>query len=297
MIRRPPRSTLFPYTTLFRSRPVRGRAVAAVRRRAGRPALAPARGPPADRVHSRAARRLSRRPQVRRRGARGRVLRSQVSGVHARRRADHVRRRVGSAARLQHAAGARAPLRSRHAGGARGVPRRNRAVARRTGRAGVTRPRRRWAFLLGAGLLVVLLVGGRWLALETTERAWAATIPGGGMYLMMRDLARLVRGLFLLAAIGWATGNLLFVYRVIRSVQLPRRLGGLEIVGALPQRPPLPGTGPSGAGYVVLLTLGTGDPWQGAAVAAPPPPFGVAGPRPPRRGGYYPAPLPRTPRP
>src|SRR5207249_4496850 len=118
------------------------------------------------------------------------------------------------------------------------------------------RSRRRWAFLLGAGLLVVVLVGGRWLALETTERAWAATIPGGGMYLMMRDLARLVRGLFLLAAIGWATGNLLFVYRAIGSVQLPRRLGDLEIVEAVPQRLLLAGTVACGLVYGVLLTLG-----------------------------------------
>src|SRR3712207_6995437 len=57
MIRRPPRSTLFPYTTLFRSGGVRGggrRGVAAVRgrgvRRAGR---VPPRPPGADRVHSR----------------------------------------------------------------------------------------------------------------------------------------------------------------------------------------------------------------------------------------------------
>src|SRR2546430_10178729 len=32
MIRRPPRSTLFPYTTLFRSRPIRRRAGGGVRR-------------------------------------------------------------------------------------------------------------------------------------------------------------------------------------------------------------------------------------------------------------------------
>src|SRR3989441_433718 len=296
MIRRPPRSTLFPYTTLFRSRPVRGRAVAAVRRRAGRPALAPARGPPADRVHSRAARSLSRRPQVRRRGARRDALRREVSRVHAGRRADHVRRRLGPAARLQHAAGARAPLRGRHPGDARGIPRRSRAMARRAGHTGVTRARRRWAFLLGAGLLVVVLVGGRWLALETTERAWAATIPGGGMYLMMRDLARLVRGLFLLAAIGWATGNLLFVYRAIGSVQLPRRLGDLEIVEAVPQRLLLAGTVACGLVYGFLLTLGTGDAWQEAALAARPPTFGIADPVLHRDVGYYLARLPWTER-
>src|SRR5258708_31824591 len=33
MIRRPPRSTLFPYTTLFRSRPVEGRQSNGLRRR------------------------------------------------------------------------------------------------------------------------------------------------------------------------------------------------------------------------------------------------------------------------
>src|SRR5258705_2493379 len=40
MIRRPPRSTLFPYTTLFRSRPPRSRSAGGgpSRRRCGRPA-------------------------------------------------------------------------------------------------------------------------------------------------------------------------------------------------------------------------------------------------------------------
>src|SRR5437879_11483723 len=42
MIRRPPRSTLFPYTTLFRSRSTRGRGVRAPRRAPRRP------GPPAS---------------------------------------------------------------------------------------------------------------------------------------------------------------------------------------------------------------------------------------------------------
>src|SRR5258705_8551692 len=45
MIRRPPRSTLFPYTTLFRSRGsvARSRAARAPRRRCGRPDGSPAR--------------------------------------------------------------------------------------------------------------------------------------------------------------------------------------------------------------------------------------------------------------
>src|SRR5256885_8424351 len=47
MIRRPPRSTLFPYTTLFRSRH-RGGALARARRRCGPPPRQPPLGPRAE---------------------------------------------------------------------------------------------------------------------------------------------------------------------------------------------------------------------------------------------------------
>src|SRR5258705_2942016 len=49
MIRRPPRSTLFPYTTLFRSR-LLGGTLAAVCRKAGEPAAEPV---PRDRYETR----------------------------------------------------------------------------------------------------------------------------------------------------------------------------------------------------------------------------------------------------
>src|SRR2546429_2461381 len=48
MIRRPPRSTLFPYTTLFRSAEVAGQAAAAARQLAGETGLLPQ--PPFGRV-------------------------------------------------------------------------------------------------------------------------------------------------------------------------------------------------------------------------------------------------------
>jgi uncharacterized protein UPF0182 len=156
----------------------------------------------------------------------------------------------------------------------------------------VSPARRRPTLLLGAALLVALLVGGRWLALETAERAWAATIPGGTAYLMTRDFARLVTGVFLLAAVAWATGNLLFVYRAIGSVQLPRRLGDLEIVEAVPQRLLLAGTLGSGLVYGLLLALGTGRAWTAAAIAFHAPAFGRADPVLHRDAGYYLAQLP-----
>ncbi len=153
---------------------------------------------------------------------------------------------------------------------------------------------RRWALLWSVGLLVVVLVGGRWLALETAERAWAASVPGGAAYLTARDFARLVSGLLLLAAVAWATANLLFVYRSIGSMQLSRRLGDLEIVEAVPQPLLLAGTIATGVVFGFLLTLGTGDWWAHAALASAAPTFGVADPVLYRDVGYYVARLPWT---
>ena len=147
--------------------------------------------------------------------------------------------------------------------------------------------RRRRAFLLGLAILAALLVGGRWLALETAERAWAATIARGNVYLAARDLARLTHGVVLLVAVTWGTANLYFVYRAIGSVQLPRRLGDLEIVEAVPQRVLLAGTLASGIAYGLLLALGTGDWWLQALLASRPPSFGIPDPVLHRDLGYY----------
>lgn len=155
---------------------------------------------------------------------------------------------------------------------------------------------RRRALLVGVGLLVAVLVGGRWLALETAERAWGASLPGGTAYLTARDFARLVSGLLLIGAVAWGTANLLFVYRSIGSMQLSRRLGDLEIVEAVPQPLLLAGTIACGLVFGFLLTLGTGDWWMPAALASRPPTFGVTDPVLRQDLGYYLGVLPWTER-
>jgi hypothetical protein len=126
--------------------------------------------------------------------------------------------------------------------------------------------------------VVTLLVGGRWAAIETAERAWAATIPGGETYLDGRALARVFGVGVLLLTVTWATANLHLVYLMIGSVQLPRRLGDLEIVEALSRRVLLAGTVASGVVFGVVLTWGTGDWWLHALLASDPPRLGVADP-------------------
>jgi len=165
-------------------------------------------------------------------------------------------------------------------------------VAAGGGRPAVTPAPRRGTLLVGLAVVVALLVGGRWLALETAERAWAASVAGGDVYLRARDLARLVHGLILLLAIAWGTANLYYVYRTIGSVQLPRRLGDLEIVEAVPQPVLLMATVASGLVYGGLLALGTGDWWLQALLASRPPHFGVVEPILRRDLGYYAGELP-----
>jgi hypothetical protein len=147
--------------------------------------------------------------------------------------------------------------------------------------------RRGRALLVGAAVLAVLLVAGRWLAVETAERAWAASLPHGGVYLEARALERLTQLAIWLVATLWGTGNLYIVYRAIGSVQMPRRVGNLEIVEAVPQRLLLVLAVGSGLIFGVGLAWGAGDWWRDALLASAAPRFGVTDPILHRDLGYY----------
>lgn len=138
--------------------------------------------------------------------------------------------------------------------------------------------RRGRALLVGAVALALVLVVGRWLAVETAERAWAASLPTGGGYLEARSLARLTRFAVWLIATIWGTGNLYIVYRAIGSVQMPRRVGNLEIVEAVPQRLLLILAVASGLVFGFGLAWGTGDWWREALLATAAPQFGRVDP-------------------
>ena len=147
--------------------------------------------------------------------------------------------------------------------------------------------RRRWALLIAALLLVAVLVGGRWFAMQTAERAWAATFPLGAAYLHGLALKRTVQGLLALAAVAWGVGHFYLVYRAIGSVQMPRRVGDIEIVEAVPHRLLVAVTLAGGALYGGGLAWAAGDIWRPAVLAATPPHFGVTDPILFRDLGYY----------
>lgn len=151
----------------------------------------------------------------------------------------------------------------------------------------MTRSGRRRLYVTGAILLVVALVGGRWLAVETAERAWDRTFTGGTALIEARNLALMLQAFVLVFAVTWATGNLLIVYRAIGSVQMPRRLGDLEIVEAVSHRVLFGGTLLLGLILGFLFSLGASDWWRHAAIASAPPHFGVADERLRLDAGYY----------
>lgn len=152
--------------------------------------------------------------------------------------------------------------------------------------------RRGRALLISAACIAVLLVAGRWLAVETAERAWAATVRGGPVYLDARSLQRLLHWLVMLVSVLWGAGNLYIVYRAIGSVQMPRRIGNLEIVEAVPQRLLLTLAVLSGIAFGLGLSWGTGDWWREALLANAAPVFGRADPILHKDAGYYAAQLP-----
>ena len=90
-----------------------------------------------------------------------------------------------------------------------------------------------WAAIIA---VPVLLLAGRWLAVSTADSLWAEAL---GVASPHAAIARLRVLLFVFAfssAAIWCTGNLFMVYRCIGSVNVPRKLGNIEIVEALPRR-------------------------------------------------------------
>ncbi|MCU0621384.1 MAG: UPF0182 family protein [Gemmatimonadales bacterium] len=153
-------------------------------------------------------------------------------------------------------------------------------------------PARRLAAATAA--IVACLFAGRWLSTFLADRWWGELqSPGAAGFLTDLSLLKLVLSVAgALMASAWFCGNLLVVYRAIRSVEVSRRLANLEVREALTPGVLLGGTVVAG---VVLGVLAGGDAsrwWPEVALAWQGARFGVADPVLGHDAGTYVASLP-----
>ena len=127
---------------------------------------------------------------------------------------------------------------------------------------------------------VVLLFAGRWVAALLADRWWAEAVsPAAVPFLTRWHLLALMLELGGLVVAGaWCVGHFLWVVRSIGAVQVPRRLGDLEIRELLPLGSLRTGAVIAGALLGVVLGAGAGgnaplvaQAWQGVR-------FGVVDP-------------------
>jgi len=151
--------------------------------------------------------------------------------------------------------------------------------------------RTRVAVAVVLGVLVALF-GGRWIAVRYTEALWYADLGQAAQFRRLLGAHLLWQGVVFLAATAWYGANLAGVHLSIGSVQLPRRIGNLEIAEAVPRRV-LRGIATAGAVGLGLLTVVTFhdlseyvDLWRAAV------PFGLPEPVLGRDASFYVARLP-----
>ncbi len=126
--------------------------------------------------------------------------------------------------------------------------------------------RGRW--LEAAAIFVVTgLLAGRWLAVTTADRLWAEALAVGATHGHLRELRTvLLLTAFLVAAV-WCLGNLYIIYRSIRSVHVPRRIGNLEFFEAVSRRYLLLAAVGLGLLLAIALSYNAGEWWYARALA------------------------------
>ncbi|MBI2614558.1 MAG: UPF0182 family protein [Gemmatimonadetes bacterium] len=126
-------------------------------------------------------------------------------------------------------------------------------------------PRRAW--VRAAVLLALLgLLVGRWAAVSVANRLWAESLGVGVTHTAIAQLKLTLLGLAFATAATWSLGNLYLIYRTIGSVQVPRRLGNLEIVEAVPRRYLVAGTVVLGLLIAVLVSHRASGWWYSFAL-------------------------------
>jgi len=110
------------------------------------------------------------------------------------------------------------------------------------------------------GILLALVVG-RWLAVSTADRLWANSLGIGDPHAQIARMRFLLATTAFAVAAIWSLGNLYFVFRTIRSVHVPRRVGNIEILEAVPRKYLGAGVVVIGVVIALFLSYGAADWW------------------------------------
>ncbi len=146
--------------------------------------------------------------------------------------------------------------------------------------------RGKWARALVVALLVALVLG-RWLAVTTAHSLWADSLGAGETHAQIARLRVMLFGTAFVAATLWSLGNLYFVFRTIRSVHVPRRVGNIEILEVVPRRYLGVGVVVLGVVVALLLSYGANDWWYTRLLASGSTELGVTEPILGRDLSYY----------
>lgn len=146
--------------------------------------------------------------------------------------------------------------------------------------------RRRWIYLAAAAVALVL-VAGRWLAVATSDDLWASTLGVQVTHAQIRGLQRTMLLIALTSAVIWCVGNLYLVYRSIGSVHVPRRVGNLEFLEAIPRRYLLLAALALGLLLAIALSHDAAGWWYARVLAGYDASVGVRDPVLERDLGYY----------
>jgi uncharacterized membrane protein (UPF0182 family) len=138
-------------------------------------------------------------------------------------------------------------------------------------------PVRRWV-QAAVAMAVLALLFGRWAALSTADGLWAESLGVAATHAQIRRVQSMLWLTAFLSAVVWCVGNLLLVYRSIRSVHVPRRLGDLEILEVVPRRFILYGAVILGLLIAVALSHGASDWWYVRALTEYRAPLGAVDP-------------------
>jgi hypothetical protein len=136
------------------------------------------------------------------------------------------------------------------------------------------------------GALTALLVG-RWAAVSAASSLWSDALGVGDTHALIDRLRLMLLATAFAAALLWCVGNFVLLYRSIGAVRVPRRLGNIEILEALPRRYLLMVVLALGALLAVALSHRAGAWWEARALAGLASPVGLADPVLGRDLSYY----------